>query len=188
MADGTEATRDAPALRDRRIGLAIGDLDARLAALPGLTHEQLRSEWRRLHRADPPRRIGREVLELGIAWRLQERVLGGISAAVRRRLSELAHTLDRDLGKARTLRLKPGAKLVREWQGETHDVLVLEDGFAWRGKTWASLSVIAREITGTRWSGPRFFGLTSSGSTGRTDAVRGGRAAADEEPRDGQDA
>lgn len=61
--------------------------------------------------------------------------------------------------------MKPGARLVRDWNGETHEVLVTEDGFQWNGKTWASLSVIAREMTGTRWSGPRFFGL----KTGQTD-------------------
>ena len=64
-----------------------------------------------------------------------------------------------DLAKARAVRLKPGVKLVREWRGETHDVLVLEDGFQWRGQRWRSLSAIAREISGTHWSGPRFFGL-----------------------------
>ena len=55
--------------------------------------------------------------------------------------------------------MKPGLRLVREWRGETHTVLVLEDGFEWNGERRRSLSVIAREITGTRWSGPRFFGL-----------------------------
>ncbi len=118
-------------------------------------------EWRHLHRADPPNRISREILELGIAWKLQEKALGGISAAVKRRLAELGGAMDGtgDLTTSRTRTLKPGARLVREWQGESHDVLVLENGFAWRGKTWRSLSAIAQEITGTHWSGPRFFGL-----------------------------
>ena len=80
---------------------------------------------------------------------------------MKRRLAELAKTMDEkgDLAKARTVRLKAGAKLVREWRGETHDVLVLEDGFQWRGQHWRSLSAIASEISGTHWSGPRFFGL-----------------------------
>ena len=64
-----------------------------------------------------------------------------------------------DLVRSRAVRLRQGAKLVREWQGETITVLVLEDGFEWQGRRWRSLSMIAREITGTRWSGPRFFGI-----------------------------
>ena len=80
---------------------------------------------------------------------------------MKRRLAALAKTMDEkgDLAKARVVRLKPGAKLVREWRGKTHDVLVLEDGFQWRGQRGRSLSAIAREISGTHWSGPRFFGL-----------------------------
>ena len=140
---------------------AAADLAAKLAALPEMAAVDLRAEWRRLHRAHPPQRIGRHLLELGVAWKLQERAYGGLSAAMKRRLAELAKTMDEkgDLAKARVVRLKPGAKLVREWRGETHDVLVLEDGFQWRGQRWRSLSAIASEISGTHWSGPRFFGL-----------------------------
>ncbi len=137
------------------------DLATKLAALPEMAAVDLRAEWRRLHRAHPPQRIGRHLLELGVAWKLQERAYGGFSAAMKRRLAELAKTMDEkgDLAKTRAVQLKPGVKLVREWRGETHDVLVLEDGFQWRGQRWRSLSAIAREISGTHWSGPRFFGL-----------------------------
>ena len=140
---------------------AAADLAAKLAALPEMAAVDLRTEWRRLYRAHPPKRIGRHLLELGVAWKLQERAYGGLSAAMKRRLADLAKTMDEkgDLAKARVVRLKPGAKLVREWRGRTHDVLVLEDGFQWRGQRWRSLSAIAREISGTHWSGPRFFGL-----------------------------
>ncbi len=140
---------------------AAADLAAKLAALPEMAAVDLRAEWRRLHRAYPPQRIGRHLLELGVAWKLQERAYGGFSAAMKRRLAELAKTMDEkgDLAIARAVQLKPGVKLVREWRGETHDVLVLEDGFQWRGQRWRSLSAIAREISGTHWSGPRFFGL-----------------------------
>ncbi len=84
------------------------------------------------------------------------------SCAPRQRLAALAKTLeeDGDLVRARVVRLKPGARLIREWHGETHTVIVTEDGFEWCGQSHGSLSVIARTITGTRWSGPRFFGLT----------------------------
>ncbi len=137
------------------------DLSVKLAALPEVATGDLRAEWRRLYRAHPPQRIGRRLLELGIAWKLQERALGGFGAATKRRLADLVTTMDEngDLAKARAVILKPGAKLVREWRGETHDILVLKDGFQWRGRPWRSLSAIAREITGAHWSGPRFFGL-----------------------------
>ena len=79
-----------------------------------------------------------------------------------------------DLVKARRVSLKPGARLVRAWGGETHEILVVEDGFIWLGKTWASLSVIAREMTGTRWSGPRFFGLDKPGADGASVAAEEG--------------
>lgn len=128
---------------------------------------KLRAQWRRLYRCDPPKRLSRDLLELAVAWKLQERALGGLSGVSRRQLDELARTMSAksDLAKARTISLKPGARLMRDWNGETHEVLVVEDGFQWRGKTWASLSAIAREMTGTQWSGPRFFGL----KTGQTD-------------------
>ena len=140
---------------------ASTDLVAKLAALPEMAAVDLRAEWRRLYRAHPPKRIGRHLLELGVAWKLQERVYGGLGTAVKRRLADLAKTMDEkgDLVKPRAVTLKPGAKLVREWRGATHDVLVLEDGFQWRGRRWRSLSAIAREISGAHWSGPRFFGL-----------------------------
>jgi len=143
------------------------DLAAKLAALPEMATVDLRVEWRRLHRANPPQRIGRHLLELGVAWKLQERAYGGLSAAMKRRLAELAKTMDEkgDLAKAPAVRLKPGVKLVREWRGETHDVLVLEDGFQWRGQRWRSLSAIASEISGTHWSGPRFFGQQAKAET-----------------------
>ncbi len=139
----------------------VEDLAAKLAALSEMAAVDLRAEWRRLYRAHPPKRVGRHLLELGVAWKLQERAYGGLSTAMKRRLANLAKTMDEkgDLATVRMVRLKPGAKLVREWRGATHDVLVLEDGFQWRGRRWRSLSAIAREISGTHWSGPRFFGL-----------------------------
>jgi hypothetical protein len=140
---------------------AAGALAERLATLEQLTHTGLRAEWRRLYRAQPPERINRDLLELAVAWKLQEKALGGLGASVRRELARMAQEMATkgDLVKARAVRPRPGARLIREWNGETHDVLVLDDGFRWRGRHWRSLSVIAREITGTHWSGPRFFGL-----------------------------
>ena len=87
---------------------------------------------------------------------------GGFSAATKRRLAALTRSLaqDGDIARARVTRAKPGSRLIREWGGRTHSVAVSEDGFEWNGKTWRSLSAIAREITGAHWSGPRFFGVT----------------------------
>ncbi len=84
-----------------------------------------------------------------------------MTAAQKRRLAGIAEELRKngDLSAGPAIRLKPGLRLVREWRGETHTVLVLEDGFEWNGQRRCSLSAIAREITGTRWSGPLFFGL-----------------------------
>ena len=154
--------------------VATTDLAAKLAALTGLAVGDLRAEWRRLYPTPPPKKVGRYLLELGVAWKLQERVHGGLSAAMKRRLADLATTMDEDgdLAKTRAVRLKPGAKLVRQWRGETHDVLVLEHGFQWHGRQWRSLSTIAREITGARWSGPRFFGLHAKAAGGTKASAR----------------
>ncbi len=143
---------------------AVEKLAARLRALEELDYDALRAEWRRLYRAHPPKRVSRDLLMLGVAWKVQERAYGGLGAATKRRLADLAKTMeqDGDLARSRVARLKPGARLVREWRGETHAVIVLEDGFEWRDERWRSLSVIAREITGAHWSGPRFFGLNET--------------------------
>ena len=136
-------------------------LTEKLAALADLDTVGLRAEWRRLYRSHPPLHIRRDLLVLAIAWKLQERVHGGLTAAQKRRLASIAEELRKNgnLSTGPAIRMKPGLRLVREWRGETHTVLVLEDGFEWNGQRRRSLSAIAREITGTRWSGPLFFGL-----------------------------
>ncbi len=137
------------------------DLSKKLAALADLDAVGLRAEWRRLYRSHPPLHIRRDLLVLAIAWKLQEKVHGGLTGAQKRKLAGIAEDLRKngDLSGSPAIRMKPGMRLVREWRGETHDVLVLEDGFEWNGERRPSLSAIAREITGTHWSGPRFFGL-----------------------------
>jgi hypothetical protein len=149
----------------RNSALSISELDAQIAALSTMDHTELRAEWGRLYRAYPPKKVRRDVLELGVAFKLQERVLGGLGASTRRRLAELTGTIagKGKLAEPRTIRPRPGAKLMREWGGITHEITVLEDAFSWQGKPWRSLSAIAQAITGTHWSGPRFFGLQRSG-------------------------
>ncbi len=157
-----------PARADGRRSDASSEdaVTVKLQALAEMNYDSLRAEWRRLYRAHPPKRVSRDLLMLGVAWKVQERAYGGLGVATKRRLADLAKTMERngDVTRNRVARLKPGARLVREWRGEIHTVIVLEDGFEWKGTQWRSLSVIARKITGVHWSGPRFFGLT--GQTG----------------------
>lgn len=138
------------------------DLHQELARLEGLTIFELRGEWRRHLRMAPPMRLSRDLLLRGIAYRLQEKALGGLSKRCLRRLSVApvgpGEGTSRKPNKA--VSLKAGARLVREWHGATHVVLVHPDGFEWEEQRHRSLSVIARAITGAHWSGPRFFGLT----------------------------
>ncbi len=140
---------------------STAELKAKLTALTVMDGDGLRREWRRLYRSHPPRHIRRDLLVLAIAWKLQERVHGGLTAAQKRKLANIGEELRKtgNLSAGPAIRMKPGLRLVREWRGETHTVLVLEDGFEWNGQRRRSLSAIAREITGTRWSGPLFFGL-----------------------------
>jgi hypothetical protein len=138
-------------------------LDERLAALGGLSLDHLRRAWWRLHRAAPPVRLSRDLLLRSIAHRLQEDALGGLLPTAKRRLARLARSREGEGEPApapAAVRLKHGTTLVREWHGRTHTVLVLaEGGFEHEGRRYASLTRLARAITGARWSGPRFFGL-----------------------------
>ena len=153
--------RSARADGRRRDAGSEGAVAVKLQALEQMDYAALSSEWRRLYRSPPPKRVSRALLTLGVAWKIQEQAYGGLGAATRRRLADLARTVERDgdVTRNRVAHLKPGAKLIREWQGKPHTVVVVEDGFEWQGRQWRSLSAIAREITGGHWSGPRFFGL-----------------------------
>lgn len=110
-----------------------------------------------------PQRMRRDLLRVAIAYRLQEQAAGGQEFALNRRLDRLVETL-RKTGQIPVEKraFKPGTRLLREWKGETHQVTVLDQGFWYRGVRYRSLSVIARLITGARWSGPTFFGLNDT--------------------------
>ena len=139
------------------------DIAAELVRLEALTNFELRAEWRRLHHMQPPKSLSRDLLLRGITYKIQERAFGGLSKSVLRKLTGTgpdATSDDHHRAAPRTT-VKPGTRLVREWNGQTHTVLVHADGVEWRDKRYRSLSVVAREITGAHWSGPRFFGLTS---------------------------
>jgi hypothetical protein len=140
-----------------------GSLSGELAALYELNENRLRLEWRRLYRREPPR-LSRDLLMRGVAYRIQEMASGGLSKATRRKLAAFAKQLETE-GRLTAIadapRLRPGARLVREWRGRTHTVTVIDGGFDYAGKTYPSLSKIAEMITGAHWSGPRFFGIGS---------------------------
>jgi hypothetical protein len=150
------------------------DVRAQIATLMNMGLHALRIEWRRYYRSAPPARLSRRLMRRAIAYRMQERAHGGLSGNLKRRLRLLAQKLEAgdnapfDSG----ISLKPGAKLVREWGGDTHAVVVLENGFEYNGQCHPSLSKIAKEITGAHWSGPRFFGLTRAQKP--FSALRGG--------------
>ncbi|MGJ0533723.1 DUF2924 domain-containing protein [Methylocystis sp.] len=137
------------------------NVEEALESLSTLTLFELRGEWRRLHRMSPPMRLSRDLLLRGILYKLQERAFGGLAKAVARKLEQggVASSDQAEPRIAPPIALKPGTRLVREWRGETHVALIQADGVEWRGRRYPSLSVVAREITGAHWSGPRFFGL-----------------------------
>ena len=143
-------------------------LAADLACLPRLGRGERLERWRVLYGTAPPSHISRPILVRAIAYRMQERIFGGLKSATRRLLQRVAEEA-RAGGTVRapTRVLKPGTRLLREWQGVTHEVIVLEDGVLFRGKRYRSLSEVARVITGSRWSGPRFFGLRAPAKEAR---------------------
>lgn len=125
-----------------------------LASLPALSFDELRAVWRRELRSDAPK-VSAALLRLGLAHDLQVKVHGDLPKRAQRQLAAIAG------GKpAAATNIRPGMRLVREWNGEAHVVSVGEDNIIrWNDREWTSLSAVARAITGTRWSGPAFFGL-----------------------------
>ncbi len=139
-------------------------IPARLAALKTTPTPELKEQWRELFGAEPPP-YNRRFLESRLAYRIQELAYGGLKPETVRRLEQLGEELDGGNVAKRRARhdRKPitGTRLVREWQGVEHVVTVLTDGFEWQGRPYRSLSAIARAITGTRWNGWTFFGMTN---------------------------
>ena len=155
------------------------DVAVEHARLSEMTIFELRGEWRRLHRAPPPMRLSRDLLTRGITYKLQERPLGGLSKSIMRKLERLNVELDINAARkpAPPISLKAGTRLVREWRGVTHTVLVHNDGVEWNDRRYPSLTMVAREITGAHWSGPRFFGLRKRAS-GSVESAEGEHAEA----------
>jgi hypothetical protein len=131
-----------------------------LVGLATMSPAQLRDKWQRLFREAPPP-FSADLLKRGIAYRLQERVYGKLTPASRRHIERLQRQYEKN-GEILTepcATTKPGTVLIREWRQERHHVLIQNDGYLYRDRHYNSLTQIAIEITGVRWSGPRFFGL-----------------------------
>ena len=135
-------------------------IEAEIAHLRSLALDALRRHWRVTFGRTPPVDLSKDLLGRMIAYRLQERAFGGLDRESLRFLHGLARH-----GGSPPRRLKPGTVLVRDYQGQRHTVTVVSDGFDWQGATYPSLSAIARAITGTAWSGPRFFALAQRNGT-----------------------
>jgi hypothetical protein len=129
-----------------------------IADLPGLSKAELRSIWQTNFDQPPPPHLRKELMVPILAYRIQEKAYGGLSSKARKKLQEIAESLNITSRTRKLTSLQPGTRLVRSWQGVLHQVTVLTSGYEYNGKSYDSLSVIAREITGTRWSGPLFFG------------------------------
>jgi len=131
------------------------DLEQQNSVLRDLPRADIVERWVELYGSSPPRTLTKDLLTRGITYEMQVRQRGGLTAAENKLLAGLAQ--GRTDPNPETL--KAGTRLYRSWQGVTQEVLVLEGGYSWRDKSYASLSEVARAITGTRWSGPRFFGV-----------------------------
>ena len=149
------------ARRDRLHNQDLAEVDGEIAGLIDRSTEELRRAWLTLYHTGPPLGLSRDLIIRGLADKLQQRAHGGPSRALQRRLQILAGEFEKG---ARSfdpgIILKTGATLVRQWRGRAHTVLVREDGFEYEGQRYRSLTVIAERITGTHWSGPRFFGMS----------------------------
>ena len=138
-------------------------VEKRLAALPTLTKAALCDLWQKFFHSDPSSELRRDLMIPILSYRIQEQAFGSLSARARARLRQLSRGFEngRDPAAARALRIRPGTRLVRQWGDRVHLVNVQTNGYEYQGNRYQSLSEIARLITGTRWSGPLFFGIKS---------------------------
>ena len=159
-------------------------VEAELDRLAGTPIARLRIRYREVFRSDPPTAFGPDLLRRSIAHRIQEKAYGGLSRSAQRLLDQMMKAFAAKPGGKIVLprRIKPGSVLVREWKGKSHRVMVLADGFAYDGETYSNLSEIAVLITGTRWNGPRFFGLRAKAQDSGEPAVPGRPGSAKQKP------
>jgi hypothetical protein len=140
------------------------NLAIQLDSLPRMSKDALSALWHKVFQSAPPQQLRRQLMVRILAYRTQEQASRGLSLGARQRLRQMARALEKDSGAeiSAAPAFKPGTRLIRQWQDKTHVVTVKERGYEYQGSLYQSLSEIARLITGTRWSGPLFFGLKSS--------------------------
>jgi hypothetical protein len=145
------------------------DCSVKLAELESMPAPGLRRLWQELIGNSVASGLRRELLIPILAYKLQEKAYGGLKPNTRTQLRRLAALLaaDKSAPLTRESRFKPGTRLIREWRGETHEVTIHASGYEYRGRGFATLSEIANLISGTRWSGPLFFGTKSSSKRSR---------------------
>ena len=136
-------------------------LKTEIALLGNLDLEALRNRWRTVFRRRAPPHLPRHLLFRMLAYQLQADLYGDLDRLVQRTLERLPSKIGKPVAKRAhiTISLRAGTQLVREWKGKPYKVTVASDGFTWNGMTYPNLSKVAFAITGTRWNGPRFFGL-----------------------------
>ena len=146
-------------------------VESELKKLPTMPIAALRIRYRAIFRTEVPAAFGPDLLRRTIAYRIQEKAYGGLPSPARRILNQFVRAMAaKPTGRLELpRRIKPGSELVRTWKRKTYRVSVLAEGFAYEGKTFANLSEIANLITGTRWNGPKFFGLRSGPRGADTD-------------------
>jgi hypothetical protein len=142
------------------------DLEAELARIAAMNIVELRKLWREREGREAPKGFSKDLLARALAYAIQEEQLGGLSPELKKLLANPDAEPPR--------RIKAGSVIVREYAGARHEVFVVEGGFSWQGRTYPSLSSIAKEITGTRWNGWRFFGLSEGKDRSAARARRGG--------------
>jgi len=131
------------------------EITAEIETIRSMNKAQLRARWKELFRKDVPAALTKDLLARMIAYRVQERAFGGLDHATEKLLESYANGKPTDPSRY----LKSGTVVMREYQGVRHTVTIVDGSYLWNEKKYASLSTIAKEITGTSWNGPRFFGL-----------------------------
>jgi hypothetical protein len=150
------------------------DVAEQLKILPGMSAPALRTLWEKTFGKPHPAWMHHGFLVRALAYHFQEKAYGAMGAALRKRLRAYAEEMKAKgaITSLERLKIKPGTRLVREWRGDTHVVTAQDSDFDYRGKRYQSLSEIARAITGTRWSGPAFFGLKTAPAGRKRNAGR----------------
>jgi hypothetical protein len=144
-------------------------IEAEVDQVRSLGIDALRARWRMLFGAVPPKGLTKDIIGRMVAYRIQEQAFGGLDRETVKLLDRLARgEKPNELNR----RLKAGTVLVREYNGERHTVTVMPNGFLWQDTTYSSLSIIAQAITGTKWNGPRFFGLRVPSHPKNADAAK----------------